>query len=307
MNTMPSRFNDTSGNNGERGMTLVELLIAIAVSSILAFLTFQFLNVNTSSFVQGRAHAEMQQEVRWAMQFVSEHVKLAGNTVPQVLLDDKGLQVLNNFDGAGDAPDSLSIVGSFKSVVLTLDQSMGNEGSQIKCSDKTNIPPIPLVELVAVGDLGFISDGTFSEVFMVTLNQDGHLWHAAALPWNDDSKLDHRYAIGSSMTVVANYSFFVAIDDEGRSNLMVRTQVYPPQVLAGDVEDFQVRFQMKNGQWQNTVSATELTLNELSQVEIYLRTRSPEPIKGYQDPKYGDAYKRMELKTNVIPKNIAIM
>lgn len=294
-------------NSGERGVTLIELLIAISIGAILITLSFQFLDINSSNFFQGRAQAEMQQEVRWAMQFVSEHVRLAGNTVPQVLLDDKGLQVINNFNGQSGAPDSLSIVGSFKSVVLTLDQSMGNEGSQIKCSDKTNNPPIPLDEVLTIGDLGFISDGTFSEVFQVTNILSDHLYHDIAFPWNDDKKLDHRYIAGSTFTVVANYSFFVSTDEEGHSNLMVRTQVYPPQILAGDVEDFQIRFKMKSGQWQDTVTATQLTLNQVSQVEIYLRSRTSRPIKGYRDPVYGDEYKRMDLKTIIIPKNIAIM
>ncbi|MHB9031121.1 MAG: prepilin-type N-terminal cleavage/methylation domain-containing protein [Candidatus Latescibacterota bacterium] len=291
----------------ERGMTLVELLIAMAIGAILTTLVFQFFNTQSVNFAQGRDNSEMQQELRWAMQFISEHVRLAGNTVPQVLLDETGYQVIENYDGAGDDPDSLSIVGSFKSVVITLDQTMGNEGSQVKCSDKANDPAVPLTDIFTPGDIVFISDGTFSEIFQITSIQGDHLFHETSLPWNDDKKLDHRYVEGSTLTSVTNYSFFVAPDEEGRPNLMVRTLVYPPQVLAGDVEQFQVRFRMRNGQWQNTVDADEINRNEVSQVEIYLRTRSREPIRGYEDPEYGDAYKRMELKTIVIPKNIAVL
>ena len=35
-------------------------------------------------------------------------------------------------------------------------------------------------------------------------------------------------------------------------NLMVQSQAYPAQILCGDVEDFQVRFKMKSGQWKKT-------------------------------------------------------
>jgi type IV pilus assembly protein PilW len=290
----------------ERGMTLVELLVAMSIGAILVTLMFQFLNTQTANFTRGRENAEMQQELRWAMQFISEHVRLAGNTVPQVLLDDTGYQVIDNFDGGGDAPDSLSIIGSFKSVVITLDQNMGNEGAQIKCSDKANNPPVPLDDIFTIGDIAFISDGTFSEIFQITRIQADHLFHETSLPWNDDNKLDHRYVEGSTLTAVTNYSFFVDTDDEGRPNLMVRTLVYPPQVLS-DVEQFQVRFRMRNGLWQNTVDTDEITRNEVSQVELYIRARSHDPIRGYRDPQYGDAYKHMELKTIVIPKNIAVM
>jgi type IV pilus assembly protein PilW len=291
----------------ERGMTLVELLVAMSIGAILITLVFQFLDTQAMNFSRSRENAEMQQELRWAMQFISEHVRLAGNTVPQVLLDETGYQVIESFDGGGDAPDSLSIIGSFKSVVITLDQNMGNEGSQIKCSDKANNPSIPLSDIFAAGDIAYISDGTISEIFQITRIQADHLFHETSLPWNDDNKLDHRYVEGSTLTAVTNYSFFIETDEEGHPNLMVSTFVYPPQVLAGDVEQFQVRFRMRNGQWQNMVDADEINRNEVSQVEIYLRARSHEPVRGYEDPEYGDGYKRMELKTIVIPKNIAVI
>jgi type IV pilus assembly protein PilW len=288
-------------------MTLVELLVALIVSVILIFGVFQFLNVEAENFIQGRETSEMQQELRWAMQFVSAHVRLAGNIAPQTLISATGVKVIDNVDGAGGAPDSLSILGSFRSVVITLDQTMGNEGSQIKCSDKANTPPEPLDELFTDGDLAFISDGTHSEIFQITNIQADHLYHDAAFPWNDDMKLDHRYVAGSTLSMVTNYSFYVKADDTGRRNLMVKSQAWPEQILAGDVEDFQVRFKMKSGQWKDTIEANKITLNEIRHVEITMRTRSAKPIRGYRDSKYGDAYKHMELKGVVIPKSITVM
>lgn len=294
-------------SSGERGMTLVELLVATVIGGILITLIFQFFSVQSGSFSQNREHAEMQQELRWAMQFIAEHVRLAGNNAPQVLLDESGYQVIQGYNGSGDEPDSLSIVGSFNSVVITLDQTMGNVGSQIKCSDKANSPSVPLDELFSIGDVVFISDGTYSEIFAITDISGDHLFHATYLPWNDDNKLSHRYAAGSTLTTITNYTFFVETDEDGRPNLMLRSLVYEPQILAGDIEQFQVRFGMRNGTWQNTVDADEITRNEVSQVEIYLRARSHDPIPGYTDPKYGDSYRHMDLKTIVIPKNIAAM
>ncbi len=307
MSPVKSQATPDPVNRGERGMTLVELLVAMIISGILITAVFRFFGTQSDSFLQSRENAEMQQELRWAMQFISEHVRLAGNNVPQVLLDETGSQVVENFDGPGGDPDSLSIIGSFKSVVITLDQTMGNEGSQIKCSDKANTPSVPLEDIFTPNDVVYISDGTHSELFQITRIQADHLFHETSPPWNDDNKLDHRYAEGSTLTAVSNYTFFVETDEDGNPNLMVRTLVHPPQVLAGDIEQFQVRFRMRNGQWQDTVDAGELTRNEVSQVEIYLRIRSHDPIRGYRDPKYGDAYKHMELKTIVIPKNVSVM
>ena len=42
-------------------------------------------------------------------------------------------------------------------------------------------------------------------------------------------------------------------------------------------------------------------------IEITLRAKTPDPIKGYIDPVYGDEHKRLTLKSNVIPKNIVFV
>ena len=210
--------------------------------------------------------------------------------------------LIDNADGASGAPDSLSIIGSFRSLVITLDQNMGNTGSQIKCSDKGNDPPIPVEDLLESGDLAVISDGTFTEVFKVTSLSASHIWHEADPPWNPTNQLDHRYTIGSTVLVVTHYSFFVETDEAGNSNLMVKTQAYPAQILAGNVDQFQVRFNMKSGQWTDDIAADEV--EDIRRIEITVRARSEKPIPGYTDPLYHDAYKRIELRTVIIPKNL---
>ncbi|MDP2982787.1 MAG: prepilin-type N-terminal cleavage/methylation domain-containing protein [Candidatus Latescibacter sp.] len=277
---------------GEKGMTLVELLVSMTIGIILITLTFGFFSTQTNSLNENRQTAEMQQELRWAMQYVSDHLRLAGNAAPST----SGWQVIENFDGSGNASDSLSVLGSYRSLVVNTTQTMGNEGSQIKCSS---------VEGINEGDLIVISDGTFSELFMVTNIQGDHLYHGASPPWNDTNKLLHSYTGGSTITSVSYYSFFIRTDDQGHPNLMVKTQAYPPQILGGDIENFQIRFKMKSGSWQNTVAASEVY--DIRQIEITLRARSPQPLRNYLDPVYGDAYKRVELKSMVIPKNLIVI
>jgi len=276
----------------EKGMTIIELLVSMTVGLILITAAWSFIVTQTTNFEENRQVAEMQQELRWAMQYVSEHLRLAGNAVPST----SGWQVIENNDGAGGASDSLIVMGSYRSLVVNTTQTMGNEGAQIKVSSTDGI---------GTGDLIVISDGTFSELFYVTDIQSSHLFHAEYAPYNDDNKLINRYTEGSTVTVVSHYSFFIATDEQGHPNLMTKTQAYPPQILGGDIENFQIRFKMKSGSWQNTVLSNEVY--DIRQIEITLRARSPKPIKNYQDPIYGDGYKRLELKSIVIPKNIVVI
>ncbi len=279
-------------SRGERGLTLVELMAAMALAGVLLTIMFRVFVDQSQSFIENRLTSEMQQELRWAMQFISDRVKLSGNGVPPTC----GWPVIENIDGVDGAPDSLSILGSFKSLVITTTQTMGNEGSQVKVDNSDGIE---------VGDLCVISDGTWQEVFMVTNINSLHLWHDKAEPWNDDNKLDHRYKENSSVTVVTYYNFFVEELEDGTKNLMVQTQAYEPQIIIGDVEDFQVRFKMANGDWINDPYPEEII--DIRMIELTINSRSPEPIRGYIDPIYNDPYKRIELKSVVIPKNITIL
>jgi len=274
----------------ESGMTLIELLVAFTMGLILMTAAFQFFITQTKNFNESRQTAEMQQELRHATNFLNDHVKLAGNGVPPT----SGWQVLENYDG-GSGPDSLCVLGSFRSLVISTDQKMGNNGSQVKVNDTAGIE---------VGDLIVISypPNGWQDIFIVTDINALHLWHQASPPWNPTNKLSHAYPLGSTVTVVSHYSFFVETDDEGRLNLMVQTQAYEPMILAGDIDDFQVRFNLKDNSWVDE----PYDLSDIRMVEITLRLKTPDPIQGYLDPVYGDAHKRVELKSIVIPKNIVI-
>ena len=276
----------------QSGMTLIEITVATVIALILMTLVFQFFVIQTRNFNEGRVTAEMQQELRYAMDYVAERVKLAGNGVPPT----SGWSVLENYDGGVDFSDSVAVLGSFRSLVISTDQKMGNEGSQVKVNDSSGIE---------VGDLIVISypPNGWQEIFLATDLTDLHIWHKTELPWNDDNKLDHAYPLGSTVTVVTHYSFFVEVDDEGRLNLMVQTQIYEPMILAGDIDNFQLRFKLKDGTWVD--EADELM--DIRMVEITLRAMTPEPLDGYVDPVFEDGHKRIELKSIVIPKNITMV
>ncbi len=274
----------------ERGMTLAEILVAGVLGIIIMTGAFRFFLTQTKNFNLMRQNAEMQQELRYAVNFLNEHVKLAGNGVPPT----SGWQVLENFDG-GLGPDSLCVLGSFRSLVISTDQKMGNSGSQVKVTDSTGIE---------IGDLIVISypPNGWQDLFIVTDLNALYLLHQTFPPWNMSNNLNNAYPEDSIITVVTHYSFFAETDDDGRMNLMVQTQAYDPMILAGDIDDFQIRFQLKNGAWVDEPA----DLMDIRMVEILLRLKSPVEIAGYTDPEYGDAHSRVELKSVVVPKNVVI-
>ena len=275
----------------ERGMTIMELMVAMLISSILVILMFQFFSSQANSFMEARQTAEMQQELRWALTYLSDHLKLAGNGMPPT----SGWNVLENVDGSSSDPDTVKVMASYKSLIISTTLDMTSTASQVRVDDASGIE---------IGDLAVISDGTFQEIFMITgITAGNNLSHDASLPWNDDNRLDHTYDADSTVSIVTYYYFFIQQEVDGSSNLMVETQYYSPQVLLGDVDDFQIRFKLKDGSWVDETDETR----DIRLVEIAVRARSPEPLKDYIDQQYGDAYKRLEMKTLAVPQNIYFM
>ncbi len=285
--------NDMKRKN-ESGMTVIELIVATTVSLILMTIIFDFFIIQTRNFNESKMTSDMQQQLRWASNYIAERLKLAGNGVPPT----SGFKVLDNFDGGATGSDSVCVLASFKSLVLKTTLKMGNSGSQIKVSSAEGVEDYDLI-VISYPPSGW------QEVFMATkMASDLHIYHDAYPPWNDDNKLEHTYPEGSIVSVVSHYSFFVAVDDEGHSNLMVLTQgPYGPQILADDIDSFQVRFKLKDNSWIDEPD----DMSDIRMVEITLRAMTSEPIQGYIDPVYADAHKRIELKTNIIPKNISMV
>src|SRR5689334_5538474 len=62
------------------GFTLIELLVALAITVVVMSGVVQVLTVSKSNFITGRELAITQENARYAMQFISDEVRMAGFT-----------------------------------------------------------------------------------------------------------------------------------------------------------------------------------------------------------------------------------
>jgi hypothetical protein len=187
-------------------------------------------------------------------------------------------------------------MGSFKSFVALTTENMASLAANVKPDS---------IQKFEQNNLVVISNGTNLDLFLVTQISGGKLCHATSLPWNDNANLNIQYNTGSTLTVIDQFHFYIKTDAQGHPNLMVKTQAYPEQILGGDIDRFQIRFNMKSGSWQTTIAASEVY--DIRKIEITMRARSPQQLNNYRDPVYHDRYKRLELKSIVIPRNIVIV
>ncbi len=75
-----SKISDTPqrGRARQRGFTLVELLVAMAVSSIVLGTIVVFFTLQNRSYTRDTATADLQQVVRAAIDFMSDNIRMAG-------------------------------------------------------------------------------------------------------------------------------------------------------------------------------------------------------------------------------------
>ena len=79
-------------------------------------------------------------------------------------------------------------------------------------------------------------------------------------------------------------------------------QYYGPQVLSAGVEDFQIRFKMNDGSWVNEFDPVDVFKVRL--VEVNMRGRTENEVPKFKDPQYGDGYRRLVMKQQMIPRSI---
>ncbi|MFC1508515.1 PilW family protein [Candidatus Omnitrophota bacterium] len=274
-------------HNNQKGFTIVELIVATTISIILGMIILTFMGNQSQKFNEQKYTSEIQLEIRNAMAYISDYVRLAGNGVP---LNGKW-PVIEGTDGGDEATDYISVMGCYVDVFVETTQNMGSEFDQIEIEDNDDIE---------VGDLASITDGINQEIFMITGVDGLLLSHETSDPWNESNELDYTYEQGSTISIAASYSFYVEEDEDGRFHLMVETQSIEAQELISDVDDFQIRYQLTDDTWVDEFDS----ISDISMIEITIIARTHDPIKNYIDPVYGDAFKRVQLKAVVRPKLI---
>jgi len=144
INILSTIFNCREFEGGRRGFTIVELLIAMAIASIVAMSGFALFNSSNKSYMVQEGVGEAQQNARAGMNRVMQDLRLAGFGLPKPFSSieigrtgppadkvtlEASLTVTDNEDGLG--PDSITILGiGFEAGILV---GTNNQGQQFLC------------------------------------------------------------------------------------------------------------------------------------------------------------------------------
>lgn len=330
--------------SSQNGYTLIELLVVIVIMGIV---TAGIMTVFLTSQEQYRvrdAMIRMQQQARLAMYDMEREVKLAGygfmdlgnlkiNVYDKV--NDKNINwgIVEAADGGvglTDKTDSIAVryldheTDITPDVVLT--QENTESSSNMRVSDTSGFQS---------GDLFLVYDpsnlGEPASMYQATaLPGGGTIQHnpGAQGPYNPPSGFGVSYPVGSKVinlkTMEAKkVEYFVDAGENLVKEVTTEgTGTVTRRIIASGIQDFQVKYRFKNGQWLDAPvdGDPNLDVNNLRAVRlsIIVRTAKADPRYGGADTHQltgvhgngevysGQGYRRMEMSSIISLRNLSM-
>jgi len=301
-----------------QGFTLVELLVAMAIATVILTAIFSTFKSQQDSYVVQSQLAMTQQNVRGAMQLISRDIQMAGyytnfeTSIITMDWDGMGanesmhpiIYARNNISAAGDdIKDNTDLVVIVKASMedgrqLALGEAASGTTASSTLRDAGNLTQDKYALLVK-------NDLSRAEFFRVT-NSTGII--------NLSKSLLESYSEDDWIFRADIIIYYVDDADPAHPNLMRRNlgNNEQAQVMAEDIDNLQFRYVLEDG------SMTDSGFNErdVRAVEIYLLARTRNIIRGYTDPNtYNmgsmnvtpiDGYRRKLLKALIKTRNIGL-
>ncbi|MBP1739765.1 MAG: hypothetical protein H6Q48_2058 [Deltaproteobacteria bacterium] len=261
----------------KKGMTLVELLIVLAVSSLLMAAIFgSFIHQQKSYAVQDQV-IDLQQGLRAAVDRMTREIRMAGY----------GGDILETFGNVntfthiitpanGTSQDSITILVSDE--VARLSQNAPAGSTQLNLNNSNVFDTSSKRYLCLQGQNNYLIQAVSGNT--VTL----------ATPLQEDHLVNESVGLVKAITyrIDTNTTNLVKDENTGEGG----------QILAEDVENIQVRYTLASG----AVVDSPATPEEVRMVSVTLTVRTKTPYTQYS----GDGYLRRVMTTGIEVRNIAL-
>ncbi len=315
-----------------RGLTLVELMVALALSLLLAAGAFSIFTATKRASITQQDLARMQENLRFAVTEMIDRISLAGyvgcarsmirnnanltSTVPVVedataaWRPDLSLPI-SGTDGAGGAPDTLTVVYAHAEYPIRVEHQTGQTGPLWVWRDKNYERNVEEFD-VGQGSILMVSDCERGAVFTLTNSLSGQDGAASVSPTDPTPQtvaFQHAEISGQNVAAGIEHSFGgssqppawirkaeaarffidqVAVDGKQVSVLKVRrlgqTLGQAEELIRG-VEDMQVKFGIDDSpfdgsadryvDWDNTLPS-----RRIAAVRVTLTVNGGRPVTG---------------------------
>lgn len=226
-------------SNHTKGFTVIELLIALAITGIVATSIFTVFQSQQNSYALQDQLTEMQQNLRGAMMMISRDARMAGFGFANWA---------NSINNINNNPDRLDIIYADVNVTTTISNPMPSPSAIFDVESTAGFQD---------GDLIVITDGTAATLMVITHVSDvaSNLQHnpSAAVnpPGGHNTFPPGGYDAGSSIYKIKYLSY--DIDNSDPNHPIMRVDFDgpygggSPQPLADNIEDLQAVFIFADG------------------------------------------------------------
>jgi prepilin-type N-terminal cleavage/methylation domain-containing protein len=263
----------------QRGMTLVELLVALVISGIIISAGYGiYLTQHEGWIIQGQV-TDMQQNARVAMHELEGKIRMAGYGLPG------GIDPIY---AKNTNPDTITIV--FQNEInceAPLELTMPTPGSELRCDGH---------------DVSCFKDNTWAYIYDSAADTGEFFWITSVQVGS--SRIQHNtmdlsrcYPVGSTVMFVDLYKFYIDRSDTNHPNLMRQGVGETPQVYAENIEDLQFRYGLANGVFLDVPPAVSV----VREVLITLTARTER-----KDLQFLGKYRRRTLSSDVKVRNLGL-
>lgn len=222
----------------ERGMSIVELLAAVIIGIFVVMAAMEaYLALQSSTWKQDQI-TEMQQSGRAAMRVLSEQLRMAGFSLPPTV---------SAIAGANSDPDTVTVWHmDADGCEATTTAGMAGTGDALVCAGWDlacfNVDQ-PAYVFDANAGVGEFFTVTGKQASPETITHDG---------------LSRTYPSGARVSFIQEVTYFLDNSDTLHPRLMQRSFDGTPEVYAENIEDFQVRYIMSDGDTLDTPTVPTL-------------------------------------------------
>ena len=246
----------TPARGRERGFSLIEVIIALLLGTILLGAISMAFYRTTNQALRLRDVTDRRQSARTAVQMMDREIRMAGSgwgRIPVYGNNSAGqpvtlAAVTPGFTSVA-ADDSLMLIGAWQTQTPVTDQ-MPSSSSNLKVQDVTGFNP---------NDLVMITNGSYANMFQVTATNSSsqNLQANPSSPYNNSGgyKVSEGmwppsgYPTGSMIFKLTVSSYYMDRTSFRKPALMRREFGMSPQVAAYNVDGFRVWYLMQNGTW----------------------------------------------------------